>query len=201
MLLRDASTPFLAALVLSCTACTSLEMCAAQWRLKPEPPRSFKGVWCTTRNAILTVLFMHLPLNVPTEQSLGPLSCWRVLAWVLLADFWFGAAHWCMHSRWLYALHKEHHTDTNPTTATDVLKCGLLEYGLVNMASVAIGPTVLPCTEAATAAWVAVATTAAVLAHSSLRCSKKHYLHHTLHNVNYSTGMYVFDRIMGTLRD
>ena len=166
-----------------------------------QPPRSFTGAATTVRNAALVALMAQLPVSIPTVAECEP---WRAaacaLVWTAAADLWFGALHWSMHSKRLYWAHAAHHTDTSPSTTTDVLKCSVVELFAVNGAAVVAGPCLLPCTPWVTQAWVAFATTNAALAHSSLRGSRRHSLHHATRTCNFGTGLFVFDRLAGTLR-
>ena len=191
----DLAVPFLIAVFVSSVTATFTEMTAAHVRISGAAPAHFKGAKVTLRNVciILTISSLHIPLPTSDAYLLPP------LLWYLIAELWFALSHRMMHTPKLFRFHKQHHTDTSPPTATDALNCGLVELFFVNTLTVMLGPLLFPSTYWVTVAWICAAVYNAFWSHSNIRGkSDTHSLHHRYYYINFGTGFYILDRLMGT---
>ena len=200
MQLHALHATFILSSLLACAIFSAVELGAPHLRLDGQRPASLRGAAVSLRNLMLTSLVMHAPLPFPVNPADGTLRAGAcILVWIVAADVWFGTLHRCMHMRWLYPLHRRHHTDTTPPTSVDTFACSCVEQLLVNGGSAMAGPLLFPGTVATTHAWIVIYVAGAVAAHSNLRwCGERHAVHHLYRNVNFGNGFFVVDRILNT---
>lgn len=194
----DVAVPFLVCTAISICGCTYFEVCYPNLRISQESPNHYGGAESTLQNVCILLVLSCLQIPIPSSSA----WLWPIAIWYLLAEVWFALSHRLMHSRRLYRFHKKHHTDTSPPTACDVLNCGVVELFLVNIATVMIGPVLVPANYFTMCIWIAITTSQATLGHSNLiGQSELHSIHHARCNVNYGTGFYLLDRLLGTFVD
>jgi len=191
----DLAVPFLISIAVSIGGCTYFERVHPNLRITKQKPAHFKGAEQTLQNVCILLVACCPQFNVPSTNAF----LWPMIFWYCIAEFWFAFSHRLMHSRRLYRFHKQYHTDTSPPTASDVLNCSIVELFVVNIASVMIGPLLIPADYLTMCIWIFITSSQATLGHSNLvGQSEVHSIHHARCNVNYGTGLYLLDRLLGT---
>ena len=137
----------------------------------------------------------------------------QLFAYVFFADVWFYYAHRLLHAcPSLYRhIHAPHHASRHPA-APDALNAHPLEHAVANVGSAACGAAALraagvPQSWAGLQLWIFVATWSTCAAHSGLRTvvpgvlgtTEHHDIHHRKVHVNFGVGLYLMDRLHGTL--
>jgi sterol desaturase/sphingolipid hydroxylase (fatty acid hydroxylase superfamily) len=111
-----------------------------------------------------------------------------------------------MHSKWLYHLHKHHHTGS--VCVAKSLDANALEHIIGNLGSFIIGVVCLwyfgvIINIYMVGGWVGFVTINTCISHSNFQCtidSGNHLNHHKYLNCNYGFGLYLMDRLTGTFK-
>jgi len=125
---------------------------------------------------------------------------------IISSDCYFYITHRPLHSKWLYHLHKHHHTGTVHVAKS--LDANGLEHVIGNLGSFIIGILLLwyigiIMNFYAICGWVGLATVNTCISHSNGACfldTGKHLDHHRYRQYNYGFGLYLMDRITGTYK-
>ena len=194
----DLALPFLVSMFASLCIFTFFEVVHPEYRISKQRPVHFNGAERTFQNILILLVPCCLQFDIPSSTA----TLWPMMLWYFIAEIWFAFSHRLMHSRQLYRFHKQHHTDTYPPTSADVLNCGIVELFFVNVASILIGPLLIPADYVTICIWIFITCVNATIGHSHfIGPSEEHSLHHARRNVNYGSGMYLLDRLFGTYVD
>jgi sterol desaturase/sphingolipid hydroxylase (fatty acid hydroxylase superfamily) len=150
-----------------------------------------------------TVIFFN---NYPTnyEHFLSSFGYLPIL--IISSDCYFYITHRPMHCKWLYHMHKHHHTGS--VCVAKSLDANALEHIVGNLGSFIIGILFLwyfglIINIYIVGGWVGLVTINTCISHSNLQClldSGKHLNHHKYLNCNYGFGLYLMDRLGGTYK-
>ena len=125
---------------------------------------------------------------------------------IITSDCYFYVTHRPLHTKWLYHLHKHHHTGS--ICVAKSLDAHGLEHLFGNLGSFIIGVILLwhfgyIINIYIISSWVGLATINTCISHSNYQChldSGTHFLHHKYRQCNYGFGLYLMDRITGTFK-
>ena len=125
---------------------------------------------------------------------------------IVTSDCYFYISHRPLHSRWLYHLHKHHHTGSVHVAKS--LDADGLEHFFGNLGSFIVGILLLwyfgfIVNIYIVGSWVGIATINTCISHSNFKCvldEGHHHLHHKYRNCNYGFGLYLMDRLTGTYK-
>ena len=147
----------------------------------------------------INFLFLHcisccFPVqDIPTSDFITS----RVfLAWIIIADLFFTCAHRLLHTKTLYWLHKQHHSN-HPTFSTSTFDAHILEFFFVNVCTAVLPMLLIPGSNMAQLLWVLFANINTVSGH---HLEGPHLVHHKLLKYNYGQGFYFWDKIAGTYK-
>ena len=150
-----------------------------------------------------TVIFFN---NYPIiyENFLSSFGYLPIL--IISSDCYFYITHRPMHSKWLYHMHKHHHTGT--VCVAKSLDANALEHIIGNLGSFIIGVVCLwyfgvIINIYIVGGWVGFVTINTCISHSNFQCtidSGNHLNHHKYLNCNYGFGLYLMDRLTGTYK-
>ena len=190
---------------------------AAWWAGAPRAAVAPGSAACAAANLWISYQ-MEAWAQPRTAWPWADFSVWRVglqlAAYVFFADVWFYYAHRALHANAsLYRhVHAPHHARRHPA-ALDALNAHPLEHAAANVGSAACGALALraaglPQCWAGLQLWIVVATWSTCAAHSGLKTvvpgvlgtSEDHDIHHRKLTVNFGVGLYLLDRLHGTLR-
>lgn len=169
--------------------------------LKEPIVSSLKNQICYTLP--LTITFSNY---YPIVYDNVLISCTYYPFLIILSDFYFYISHKPLHSKYLYNLHKHHHTGT--LCVAKSLDANGIEHIVGNLGSFMFGIYVLWYLNIiinyyVISTWVAFATINTCISHSNYKCSLdngSHNNHHKYRNCNYGFGLYLMDRMMNTYK-
>lgn len=124
-----------------------------------------------------------------------------LLIFVLVVDVYFYCMHRLMHTNLFYKFHKQHHTEFHGAIASSGLDSGLIEHLLVSVGSIFVPLMILKPNQLVIILMCTYAGISSASSHSGYPHARRHYLHHVHKNVNYGTGLYLMDFVMGTLKE
>ena len=166
------------------------------------------AVTSSLKNQILytlpsTIYFFN---NYPIQYNNFLLSIGYLPVLIITSDCYFYITHRPLHMKWLYHLHKHHHT--GKVCVAKSLDANGLEHLFGNLGSFIIGIILLWYANHIiniyiVGSWVAIATINTCISHSNFQCqldSGSHYIHHKHRQYNYGFGLYLMDRISGTFK-
>ena len=173
------------------------------------PKKDFNNaVTSSLKNQILytlpsTVYFFN---SYPIEYNNFFLSIGYLPILIITSDCYFYITHRPLHTKWLYHLHKHHHT--GKICVAKSLDANGLEHLFGNLGSFIIGIVLLWYLNHiiniyVVGSWVVIATINTCISHSNFQCkldSGSHFLHHKYRKCNYGFGLYLMDRITGTFK-
>lgn len=119
-----------------------------------------------------------------------------LLMWILLADAIFTVTHRLLHTKMLYWIHKQHHTN-NPSYSTSTFDSHMVEYIMGNVATGLVPMLLVPGSDVTQFIWMVGANINTVSGH---HVEGPHMVHHKLLKYNYGQGLYLWDKIFGTYK-
>ena len=148
-----------------------------------------------------TIIFFNY---YPIQYNNLLLSFTYIPILIIVSDCYFYITHRPLHTKWLYYLHKSHHT--GEVHVAKSLDAHGLEHIIGNLGSFICGIALLwyygfIINIYIISIWIGLATINTCISHSNYKCSLdsgNHYLHHKYRNCNYGFGLYLLDRILGT---
>ena len=144
---------------------------------------------------MLYCISMCIPFNdIPTSESN---TIYVLVMWIFLADATFTFTHALLHTKYLYWLHKQHHTN-NPSFSTSTFDSHIIEYLFGNVSTGLIPMLLVPGSDITQIIWLIGANINTVAGH---HMEGPHMIHHKLLKYNYGQGLYLWDRLFGTYRD
>ena len=188
-----------------------------KYKLQPHAsPLSFNERWECWKVALINMGFWNALFGMgiaypiwlarapPVEFSLTSELPALLLAYPILTDLWFYAAHKMMHKPYLYRrVHKMHHRFHAPEAIAGVY-CHPVEMVVVNAASMMIGPLVCGSHPYTWSIWGAIATCSVATSHSGYTSevggSFEHDKHHQDFSCNFGVALYLGDRIFGSFQ-
>jgi len=140
----------------------------------------------------------------PIEYNNVLLSFIYIPILIVSSDCYFYITHRPLHTKWLYHLHKSHHT--GEVHVAKSLDADGLEHIVGNLGSFISGIALLwyygyIINIYIVSIWVGIATINTCISHSNKKCyldSGNHLSHHKYRNCNYGFGIYLLDRLLGT---
>ena len=173
------------------------------------PDKTFyKSVLLSLKNQVIytyptiNILFRYYPISY--DNFLLSFGYLPIL--VVTGDIYFYISHRPLHTKWLYHLHKHHHTGS--ICVAKSLDANGLEHLFGNLGSFIIGVILLwhfgyIINIYIITSWVGLATINTCISHSNYQChldSGSHFLHHKYRQCNYGFGLYLMDHITGTFK-
>ena len=148
------------------------------------------------------VFFNYYPINY--EHFFSSLGYLPIL--IITSDCYFYISHRPLHTRWLYHLHKHHHTGT--VCVAKSLDANGLEHLFGNLGSFVVGIVLLwyfgfIINIYIIGSWVGFATINTCISHSNFQCyldKGSHFNHHKYRQCNYGFGLYLLDHLSGTYK-
>ena len=141
---------------------------------------------------ILYCLSLCIPFNnIPTSETH---ILYVLIIWILIADAIFTFTHMLLHTKYLYWLHKQHHSN-NPSFSTSTFDSHIVEYLFGNVSTGLIPMLIVPGSDIAQIIWLVGANINTVAGH---HMEGPHMVHHKLLKYNYGQGLYLWDRLLGT---
>lgn len=120
-----------------------------------------------------------------------------LLVWFILADIIFTITHRLLHTKKLYWIHKQHHTN-NPSYSTSTFDSHIVEFLFGNVCTGVLPMIIYKGTDTVQTLWITVAILNTVMSHT---IEGPHLIHHKLLRYNYGQGFYLLDRIFNTYKD
>ena len=143
---------------------------------------------------------LPLSLLVPT-QSYSHYHWLYLPILVVMSDIYFFCTHITMH-KYLWSWHKHHHR--GKVQVAKSLDASLPEHLICNLGSFVFPFVFFTPSTPILCTWVAVSTVSTCISHigyTTLGDKGRHLHHHRHLHCNYGTGLYVMDRLCGTLVD
>lgn len=140
----------------------------------------------------------------PIEYNNFLLSFLYIPFLIVISDSYFYITHRPLHTKWLYHLHKSHHT--GEVCVAKSLDSDGLEHIVGNLGSFISGILILwyygyIINIYIIGMWIAIITINVCISHSNGKCSLdsgNHLSHHKHLKHNYGFGIYLLDRLLGT---
>ncbi len=119
-----------------------------------------------------------------------------LFVWFILADIIFTITHRLLHTKKLYWIHKQHHTN-NPSYSTSTFDSHIVEFLFGNVSTGIMPMIIYKGSDTIQTLWITVAILNTVISHT---IEGPHLIHHKLLRYNYGQGFYLLDRIFNTYK-
>ncbi len=159
----------------------------------------WSGYFMCCVNYIISLYFGQF-INIPVKNNFYFNDIFIFIPYIFISDLVFYSTHRIMHYKYLYKYHKQHHLWNEPVS-TSFLDSNPFEHLLVNIPTVIVPLYVIHISDIQQMIWIIIVTTQSILSHMELYdINGPHIKHHKLRKVNYGTGLYLCDRLLGTYK-